>query len=260
MSATSISKSQFQFLVFGVIFLIISQIGSALYFTKKTQAVVATSKDIPVTSANVNKYIDDYFEEIHQKQIAGMFEKYELADESTPKRLYGSTKARFTLTEFSDIECPFCKKFHQTPKSIVDASNGLINWEWNHFPLPMHNPAAFMEAHGAECAKSIKGNKAFWVYTDQLFQRTKGNGNGAGDLLEIAKYLGIDSAKFEKCMKEGWHRDEIKAQIDKATSLNINSTPSTFLVDNSTGDVIPIEGQVTPETVASAIEKHVQNK
>lgn len=262
MSTISIQKQTFTFIVAGVLALALTQIGSVIYLLKKINPEIKESKIVAVTSANVNSYIDEYFEAIHRKQIEALYSNYELADDSVTgdKRIYGAPNARFTLTEFSDIECPFCKKFHLTPKKVVDASNGLINWEWNHFPLPMHNPSAFMEAHAAECARSLKGNKGFWVYTDQLFQRTKGNGNGAGDLSEIADYVGIDKTEFDACMKDGRHRNTIKAQMEKATSLNINSTPTTFLVDNSTGDVIPIDGQVTPESIAEAIENHVSKK
>ncbi|RYY74472.1 MAG: protein-disulfide isomerase [Gammaproteobacteria bacterium] len=262
MSVLTISKKIY-YGIFACLFtLLCTQITTFIYLYKKSAGIEVTSQDVAVTSKNVNTYIDEYFEIIHRKQISALYDKYSLAEDglTTDKRVYGSTNARFTLSEFSDIECGYCKKFHPVPKSIVDNSNGIINWEWNHLPLPMHNPAAFMEAHATECARSIKGNKAFWVYTEQLFQRTKGNGNGAGDLVEIADYVGIDKNLFEQCMKDGRHRELLAAQVQKAESLNINSTPSTFLIDNNSGSVIPIEGQVTADSVMTAIQNHVGNK
>src|SRR3546814_8358742 len=40
------------------------------------------------------------------------------------RNIYGKADAEFTLVEFSDLECPFCKRFHDTPKSLVEQAGG----------------------------------------------------------------------------------------------------------------------------------------
>ncbi len=210
-----------------------------------------------LVDSRIDDRIDAYIEERKQKKIERKYESYASAVKKTQsgKHIYGNEKARFTLVEWSDPECPYCKKFHQTPKKVVDASNGLVNWEWKHLPLPFHNPVAAIEAHAAECVASISGNQAFWVFMQSVFDETKGNGQGAGDLVSLAQSIGVDGDKFSKCVNNGDHRDVIASDIQRAKELGINSTPITFIVDNRTGQHITIRGMQAPEAIASAIQR-----
>ena len=69
---------------------------------------------------------------------------------SRTKRLPMNPDAPVTLIEYSDFECPFCKRFHDTAKRLVDASEGQVNWVYRHFPLGFHNPGAQKQAEAAE--------------------------------------------------------------------------------------------------------------
>ncbi len=80
--------------------------------------------------------------------------------------IYGKQNAEITIIEYSDYECPFCKRIHPTLKKIVDDSNGSVNWIYRHWPLHQHS---FEKLAAAECVAKIKGNDAFWKYSDLLF-------------------------------------------------------------------------------------------
>ncbi len=84
-------------------------------------------------------------------QVQAALSGWDSAVESMPegRNIYGSLNAEFSLVEFSDLECGFCKRLHPTPKSLVEQSAGRINWEWRHFPLSFHNPSASGGAHAA---------------------------------------------------------------------------------------------------------------
>ncbi|NOY15230.1 MAG: thioredoxin domain-containing protein [bacterium] len=88
----------------------------------------------------------------------------------------GSTEARFVLVEYSDFECPFCKRFHATVRRLVDENKDQLAWVYRHLPLDAIHPYARVEAEASECAAEIGGNDGFWKYADGLFEKTKSNG------------------------------------------------------------------------------------
>ena len=73
----------------------------------------------------------------------------------------GEAWAEVSLIEYSDFECPFCKRFHGTPTSLMGRYAGRINWVYRHYPLDFHNPAARREAIASECAAQVGGKEAF---------------------------------------------------------------------------------------------------
>ncbi|HEK0639317.1 TPA: DsbA family protein, partial [Pseudomonas aeruginosa] len=59
--------------------------------------------------------------------------------------LYGDAKARWTINEYADLECPFCKVYTPRLKRWVD-SHPDVNLVWRHLPLQMHGEAARHQA------------------------------------------------------------------------------------------------------------------
>lgn len=191
-----------------------------------------------------------------QKVRQDRSQKYELASNSIPndKHIYGDYNARFTLVEFSDIECPYCKRFHDTPKEIVDQSQGHVNWQWKHFPLSFHNPTAERMAQATECVADLEGNQMFWVYLEELFKQTAGGGRGA-DMLGIAQELGVDTQTFSSCLGSGKFQEKVRNDIAQATKMGITGTPATFIVDNQTGKTQFLSGAQPKESILAAIRK-----
>lgn len=174
------------------------------------------------------------------------------------KHIYGSLQARFTLVEFSDFECGFCKRFHDTPKRIVDESNGMVNWQWKHLPLSFHNPSSAHQAHAAECVAEIGDNRKFWIFVDEVFKNTRGGGQGVADLLAIASAVGVNEDQFLECMQSGRHRDTVEEHVAQAAKFGINGTPATFVVDNHTGKSQLLSGAQPEQAFLSAMRKLVE--
>ena len=72
--------------------------------------------------------------------------------------IFGKPQAMVSIVEYSDFECPFCKKFHSTPKKLIEIFGDKVNWVYRHFPPDFHNPVAQKEAEASECIASIGGN------------------------------------------------------------------------------------------------------
>jgi len=151
----------------------------------------------------------------------------------------GNPDAPVSLIEYSDFECPFCKRFHPTAKQIVAMYEGKVNWVYRHFPLDFHNPAAQREAEAAECAAELGGNDAFWRYADLIYERTASNGKGVpeGTLPAMAASIGLDRAKFDACLKSGRTRARVGEDFEEGAAIGINGTPGNILRNNRTGVV-----------------------
>lgn len=175
------------------------------------------------------------------------------------RNIYGKADAEFTLVEFSDLECPFCKRFHDTPKSLVEQAGGKINWEWQHYPLQFHNPTAAKAAHAAECV-SEQGNQAFWAFTGQWFERSAMNGQGIDDIGRLAREVGADSQTFDACMASGKYKQKIQDQMDRGTAMGVTGTPATVVVDNTNGQKILVKGAQPAKALLQAIGQLVEQR
>lgn len=174
------------------------------------------------------------------------------------RHIYGSKDAQFTLVEFSDLECPYCKRFHDTPKQMADKSEGRINWEWQHYPLAFHNPVAEVAAHASECVGEIAGNKAFWAFTGEWFARTQLNGQGVEDVERLVQEVGAPVDAYRQCMESGKYQTLIEGQVKKGTNMGVTGTPATVVVDNMTGNKLLVKGAQSTQVLLQTMQQLVK--
>lgn len=174
------------------------------------------------------------------------------------RHIYGSMDAQFTLVEFSDLECPYCKRFHDTPKQMADESDGRINWEWQNYPLAFHNPVAEVAAHAAECVGEIAGNKAFWAFTGEWFARTQLNGQGVEDVERLVQEVGAPLEDYRQCMDSGKYKALIESQAKKGTNMGVTGTPATVVVDNLTGNKLLVKGAQSTQVLLQTMQQLVK--
>ena len=170
--------------------------------------------------------------------------------------IYGNPDALVSLIEYSDFECPFCKRFHPNPKVLVDGSEGQVNWIYRHFPLEFHNPLAQLEAEASECASEQGGNDAFWQYADLLYERTRSNGNGLSPdaLVPFAQEIGLDEKAFDECLESGRMRARVQEDVVEGGKIGISGTPGNIIINNETGEAIPAAGALPTETLQKIVD------
>jgi len=152
----------------------------------------------------------------------------------------GDKNAPVTIIEFSDYECPFCKRhFDQTLPQLVKTyvDTGKVKIVFRDFPLSFHDPMASKEAVAANCAKEQGGDKKYYEFHDEIFKRTTSNGNGLDDvkIQTIASDLKLNISSFTTCLSNTAMMDEVKKDIADGSEAGASGTP-TFLIGKTTSD------------------------
>ncbi|MEL0585382.1 MAG: thioredoxin domain-containing protein [Candidatus Thiodiazotropha sp. (ex. Lucinoma kazani)] len=171
--------------------------------------------------------------------------------------IYGDPNAPISLVEYSDFECPFCKRFHPTAKQLIDQNSSKVNWVYRHFPLAFHNPGAQKQAEATECAAELGGNRAFWRYSDLIYQRTSSNGNGfpIDKLPPLAEEIGLDAKAFRDCLDSGKMSGRVKEDHEDGIKAGISGTPGMIFLNHDNGDVFATAGALPLAQLQAAVDR-----
>lgn len=139
----------------------------------------------------------------------------------------GRADAKVTVVEFSDLQCPFCKKFHdetfaQLKTAYIDT--GKIRFVYRHLPLTQIHQLAAKAAEGAECA--FQQGK-FWEMHDAIFAVQPDIGTDA--LKALAKKTGLSAPKFDACLDGGATKSIVDKDAADGSAANISGTPTFFV-------------------------------
>ena len=136
----------------------------------------------------------------------------------------GPANAPVTVVEFSDYLCSACRRAHEIVKDLHDAYDDRVRWVFKDFPLERHR-AAFKMAEAGRCALD---QERFWEFQDLLF-KAPADLDTPG-ILRLADQLGLDGQRFEQCLKDGAHHDDVLADIRAGKAAGVDATP-TFIVN-----------------------------
>jgi protein-disulfide isomerase len=138
----------------------------------------------------------------------------------------GPADALVTIVEWSDFQCPFCKRVEATMKQVVDTYKDDVRIVWKDNPLPFHNrakPAATL----ARMAQQEKGEKGFWAAHDALY--AEGASLEDDGLQKIASQIGVSWTSIKSAIDADKFKDQFAASVDLATELNARGTPHFFI-------------------------------
>jgi len=215
--------------------------------------------------AEVREQLRNMRDEI--KNLSGRLEKIEalIPSAKEPEKvtmrlgdalMLGDRDAKLGIVEFSDYQCPFCRRFHtdtfpQLQENYIDA--GKVALIVKNFPLDFH-PAAMNAALAVTCA-GVQDVKRFWDVQGDLFDNQKRL--GADLYMELIKKYGLDQQKFDACMSDGARKKKVQEDLKYAQSLGVQGTP-TFFIGYIEGDqlvdAMPLVGAQTYSVFAQVIE------
>ena len=173
------------------------------------------------------------------------------------RKIYGDPKARFLIQEFSDVECPYCQRFFDVPKEVVDVSQGNVALEFIHSPLSFHDPIASFEAKMANCVFNQKGNPEFWKALNWLFKKSRGNAQGVpNEVFETyVGAFGLDYDKYLQCINDPKEDEKVKKDVAYAQASGVQGTPAILITDTQTGAKKLLGGAQPKENIMKAIDE-----
>lgn len=174
------------------------------------------------------------------------------AEVSKRDHVRGNPKAKITVIEYSDFECPFCKRHAPTMAEVLKLYKDDVNFVYRHFPLSFHQNAQKL-AEGSECAAEIGGNDGFWKFHDAVFEGDAAT-MSADKLPAIAKGLGMNEGKFKTCLDSGKHAKYVQDQMQEGIEAGVQGTPGNFVVNNTTKEWKDISGAVPVSSFQSIID------
>ena len=136
----------------------------------------------------------------------------------------GPDNAPITIVEFSDYQCPYCKRWYeQVYTPLMNAYPGKIRLVYRNLPLTSIHPDAQAAAEAAMCAGE---QGVYWQYHDKLFG---GSSLGSNIYNQYAQELNLDLKKFDDCIRANKYQQAIQADSDFALNLGVQSTPTFFV-------------------------------
>ncbi len=174
-------------------------------------------------------------------------------------RSIGRADAPVTIVEFTDMQCPSCRKFHsdayaELKKSYIDT--GKVRFVSRDLPLEQLHPYALKAAEAARCAGD---QSKFWEYRSAIFS----GGAALNDdvLKKSAEGLSLDMKVFQGCLDSEKYKTDVQKDAQEAAKLQIMATP-TFVLAKSTKDKldgIRMTGAQPFATFQSTIESLLKN-
>ena len=150
----------------------------------------------------------------------------------------GNAGAKLTLVEFTDYQCPFCKRHFngvlpQIKKDYVDT--GKVKYVMRQFPLVSIHPRATKASEAALCA----GDQGkYWEVHDRIFRDQRKLSDE--DLQAHAEAEGLAGTEFKDCLSSGKYTKRVQTDAAEGAKAGVRGTPSFFLglTDPSTADKI----------------------
>ena len=168
----------------------------------------------------------------------------------------GNINAPVKIVEYSDTECPFCKRFHLTMQQVMSeyGKNNKVAWIYRHSPIDALHSKARKEAEATECANELGGSEKFWAYLDHIYEVTPtNNGLDPKELPNIALYVGLNVADFNTCLNSGKYAQRIEEDLQNANATGGGGTPWSIVIAKD-GKKYPINGAQPYETVKQIID------
>jgi len=175
--------------------------------------------------------------------------------------MLGRRDAPVTIVEFSDYQCPFCRRFFTTvfptiKKDYIDT--GKVRYVFRDFPIDQIHPQARKAAEAAHCAGE---QGKYWEMHEVLYQNQAAL--GVPQLAEHARKLGLDATRFDECLASRRHAARVERGLADGAAAGVQGTPGFVVARTQAGDIVEgvaLRGAQPVETFRRLIDQLLDQK
>ena len=158
------------------------------------------------------------------------FRKYQATErrqvDTASDPFHGGADAKLTIVEFSDFQCPHCRKAHVVLQTVLTGYGDRIKFVFKNLPLEFHHSSKIL----AQLAEAAHMQGKFWPLHDLIFDRQaefkdRKTAVGSKELNQFARDAGLDMARLEKDFADPASAAAVEADLKEANRLKIQSTP-----------------------------------
>lgn len=163
----------------------------------------------------------------------------------------GDADATVVMVEYSDLECPFCKRIHPDLLKIYNENGGKVAWVYRHYPLSFH-PKAQKSGEATECVYDELGNEGFWAMTDAIYEKMPAI--ELSELPAVAASVGANQTSVAQCIDSGKTAKRVTDDQAEGTKIGVQATPTTVFYNMKTGKSQTVEGAVPYDQLKQALD------
>ena len=158
----------------------------------------------------------------------------------------GAAKARITIVEFSDFQCPYCRVAAGKIYEILKMYPNDVRLVFKQYPLDTHSQAEL----AAQASLAAHAQGKFWPLHDKMFANSKSINKT--NILVWARELGLDMKRFTAELDGGKYKRQVEQELEEGRAAGVSGTP-TFFVNGK-----QFRAQIEPELLKPVLDEELK--
>lgn len=184
----------------------------------------------------------------------GMLTQDEIAAVTNGAYIKWNKDADILWVEYSDLECPFCKRLHDSGaiSNLQGKYGDKLAVSFKHYTLPFHTQA-IPGALAAECVGEAGGSDKYFAFIEGVFKK----GTPTQENIDaVVKDLWLDDAKIKTCVDSNKFKSVVDAHMAEGSGkFGVNGTPGNVLINTKTGAYEVVSGAQPEANFQAAIDR-----
>ncbi len=182
----------------------------------------------------------------------------------------GGKNAPLTIVEFSDFQCPYCRKAHLMLQALLPSYADEVKFVFKNLPLgidcnPLLKARYGRDVHPSACTLARLGEAAhrqhrFWALHDLIFRRQpqfEGKKLSEDALLRLAEAAGLDINRLKIDLEDPGIDRAVSADVQEAYRAGIHATP-TFLFNGLKIEGMPPSARILQRIIEIELRRAVK--